>query len=148
MAMSQERATLYNTLLANPHKLLTFRDNEGTQHLLLHNTWGGWFTPCGLPLSSYEANLKHAVYGYVTCFECFGEEDPAEAGRHGRNTLKLYAKKSGNHWHVVIFMGALAETLVNVGGVTMVEFEWREFAAAMVIGAKSLGMHIIIERDE
>lgn len=148
MAMSRERASLYETLQQSPHLPLVFQSSDGVDHLLLRNPWDGWFTPCKLSLSAHEANLRSVRHGRPTCFECFGEDDPADAGRQGRHAVKLYAERRGQHWHVVMWMGALNETLMNVGGFVMMDFEWREFAAAVAIGGLTLGMRVIIEKEE
>lgn len=148
MPLSQEQAMLYDTIQQSPHRMLVYRDDDGVAHLLCHTSWDGWFTPCNLNLSAHEANLKNVGYGHPTCFECFGEDDPADVGRVGRHSLKLYAQRRGQHWHVVMFMGALNETLVNLGGVTMLDYEWREYAAAVVLGGLTLGMRVIIEKEE
>jgi len=147
--MRQDVAILYDTIQAGPHLTLTYTTPDGIAHLLFKNNFDGWWTPCKVNLSAHEANLKDVRYGRPTCFECFADdEDLYAAGTHGRNTLKLYAERKGQHWYVVMFMGALNETLVNVGGVTMLDFEWKEFAAAVVIGGLSTGMRVIIEKEE
>lgn len=147
MALEQERATLYDTVFNSPHKTLIWSGSDGTLHLAFYNQWDSWHTPCKINLRGQP--METLRYGKPTCFECFiDDEDPTKVGRSSRNALKLCANKRGNHWYVVMFAGPVNETMANVGGVTMLDFEWREFAAAVVIGARTLGMKVIIEKEE
>ncbi len=148
MPLSREAAALFNSIQACPHLTWVVIDRvTNIAHLLLHNQWDGWHTPCQMNLA--EIPLRHGVsHGRPTCFECFDQEDPAELGRETRNVMKIFGMRRGQHWHVTMFMGQLRHTLINVGNLTLSEHEWREYVATMVIGALSIGTRVIVEKEE
>jgi hypothetical protein len=127
--------------------MLIYKEEGGPSHLVFHTSYNGWVTPCQLHVGA--SHIKHLSYGKPTCFECMlDDKDPGDVGRDSRNCIKLFSEKRGNHVYVVMWMGHMNETLANIGGVTMLEFEWREFRAAVVLGCKQLGMPCILEGEQ
>lgn len=135
---------LYTAVHQNPHLVLVHKDLNDLLHLVFWTEAFGWHTPCGFQMSA--APMSTIKYGKPTCFGCLlDDEDPAEAGRSTRNCIKLHSEVRGAHVFVQVFFGKANQTYVNVGALTMRDFEWLEFRASIVLGAKQLGMKVLLE---
>lgn len=148
MALDQQRAALLDAVCQAPQQVLVLGDHEGTLHQVLYTSWEGWTVGCG-SFGAHVMAVEKLRYGKPTCLECLAQDkpDPKEVGRSER-MLKLYHQTKGNHVHCVMFAGSVNETLANIGGFTVLTFEWRELRAALVLGCKALGMRIELEEAD
>ncbi len=153
MPLDQQRAALLDAITQSPHQTLVLADPEGTLHQMLYTSWEGWHTGCDYvppaPASSSWMTIDKLRYGKPSCLSClaFDKPDPKEVGWSGRS-LKLYSETKGQHVHVVMFTGDVNQTLANIGGFTVLTFEWRELRAALVLGCKALGIRIELEEAD
>lgn len=145
MAYSQKSAMLFMAVHSNPHQVLVHKDLNDLLHLAFYTEAFGWHTPCGFQISA--APLSTIKYGKPTCFGCLlDDEDPMDAERSKRDCIKLYSIARGSkHVDVRMFIGKANQTLVSGGTLTLLNEEWFEVRAAIVLGAKQLGMKVILE---